>query len=154
MIDLRHYSSRPIKTLHDVVQQRRPFWHKPSGLWLSVGVEWRDWCDEGFNVEDLAIETWVDVDVTNFVVVTDAPQLDAFTERWCDREERERMIRGIRWDRVAEEYDGIIIAPYVHACRFSHHWYYGWDVASACVWRARAIRSFGPMVDSDMEQHL
>ena len=46
----------------------------------------------------------------------------------------------IDWPKVAERYDGIIIAPYQWSRRLDGPmWYYGWDCASGCVWRARAV---------------
>jgi len=35
---------------------------------------------------------------------------------------------------VSKEYDGIEIAPYQWDARLSLIWYYGWDVASGCIW--------------------
>jgi hypothetical protein len=53
----------------------------------------------------------------------------------------------IDWPRVAAEYQGIIIHPYLGSRRMSRfgRWYYLWDVASGCVWDAAAVKSFKPV---------
>lgn len=52
----------------------------------------------------------------------------------------------IDWRRVAESYQGIVIAPYVWARR--HHlasgWYYAWDCASGCIWDSAAVAAIMP----------
>jgi hypothetical protein len=47
----------------------------------------------------------------------------------------------IEWPKVAAEYGGIEIAPYQWSCRLDPDvsWYYGWDVASGCIWDASLI---------------
>lgn len=41
---------------------------------------------------------------------------------------------------VAKDYDGIEIAPYQESLRYDLEWYYGWDVASGCIWNFEGIR--------------
>ena len=43
------------------------------------------------------------------------------------------------WAKVASHYDGIEICPYIESRR-NMTWYYGWDVASGCVWNASGIK--------------
>ena len=52
----------------------------------------------------------------------------------------------IDWDRVAREWQGIIITPFQHSVRRDPRtrWYYGWDCASGCIWDAAAIASTVP----------
>lgn len=47
--------------------------------------------------------------------------------------------------RVRQDYAGIEISPYQYECRFELTWYYGWDVASGCVWDKEAIRAVEPV---------
>ena len=48
----------------------------------------------------------------------------------------------IDWNRVAKKYQGIIITPYIWERRLTTTctWYYGWDVASGCIWDNKAIK--------------
>jgi len=47
----------------------------------------------------------------------------------------------IDWGRVAEDYSGIEIAPYLYEARMKHMWYYGWDVASGCIWGKGVVKN-------------
>jgi len=42
----------------------------------------------------------------------------------------------INWSAVADRYSGIEISPYQWEARDGSEtsWYYGWDVASGCIW--------------------
>ncbi len=55
--------------------------------------------------------------------------------------------KAVDWTRIASEYQGIIIAPYVWECRLndSCNWYYGWDCASGCIWDAAAVALIEPL---------
>lgn len=48
----------------------------------------------------------------------------------------------IDWWTLYKNYHGIQIAPYQNALRYKWLWYYGWDVASACIWDLGVINSF------------
>jgi hypothetical protein len=48
---------------------------------------------------------------------------------------------GIRWDKVAERYQGILIPNYIWEKRMDPFWYYPWDCASGCIWNVDAIES-------------
>jgi hypothetical protein len=52
-----------------------------------------------------------------------------------------QMTYEIDWYRVAEQYDGIIITPYIYERRLTEYttWYYSWDCASGCIWNGKAI---------------
>ena len=47
----------------------------------------------------------------------------------------------IDWARVANNYTGIEICPHQYNMRYGHDWYYGWDVASGCIWDPSAFVS-------------
>lgn len=48
----------------------------------------------------------------------------------------------IDWWTLYKNYHGIQLAPYQNALRYKWLWYYGWDVASACIWDIGVINSF------------
>ena len=45
------------------------------------------------------------------------------------------------WKLIAQEFDGIEIAPYQWEIRMDYNffWYYGWDCASGCLWRPKNL---------------
>lgn len=74
----------------------------------------------------------IDPDI-NLLRIRTAQELDDFTRRYAIG------YHGIDWTVIAEEYDGIEIAPYQWSRRSDTHtsWYYGWDCASGCLWTPR-----------------
>ena len=114
---------------------------KPNGFWVSVAGEedWPTWCrDEDFEISRLAVEYAVTLaDGANVLRIENHYDIDEFYEQYAVETERERRYGigpgkswPIDWRAVTEHYDGIIIAPYQLARRYSMGWYYGWDCAS------------------------
>lgn len=145
--ELLHFSATPIIDLLHVVQSPAPD-AKPRGLWCSVGSSWAEWCaSKSFGLDRFAHATRVALTAdANVLRLSGALDLDIFTEEYRGGDEEASYLQNyIRWDRVAHKYDGIIIAPYVWSRRLdgrAHRWYYGWDVASGCIWHPRAVASW------------
>jgi hypothetical protein len=77
------------------------------------------------------------------LLLNSASDIDKFHQKYRQSLRASKFPPGyIGWKRVAENYDGIIIAPYCWERRHHKHarWYYTWDVASGCVWNADAMR--------------
>jgi hypothetical protein len=176
---LEHYSIEPlIWPPRDYAQTYyEPGWGwppKPTGLWVSVQGEddWNWWCRaEDFRVEALAVCTRVILSPdANLKVVQGEAELIAFDREWgvdWSFGGKSDAIgigahRRIDWVKLAKEYDGIIIAPYVWSCRLPldrnserkrvSDWYYPWDCASGCIWNGtKAIAGFeeAPVRPSD-----
>lgn len=127
---------------------------KPNGLWYGINDSWIDWCasEEMGWVHDHIHE--VILDESKILKITNLDEFDDFEKKYGDVDpilaELERQFPGqinfrrgmetIRFDKVAEEYSGIEIAPYLYARRLTSMWYYGWDCASGCVWRQDAVK--------------
>jgi hypothetical protein len=147
---LLHYSQKPFKLKKQTYEQERN-WQlsshiKPNGLWVSVKGEhdWEAFCrGENFSVERLKNETPIIIKPdANILWVHGTKEFDAFAEKYgLDARYGGRCIN---WPKVAEDYDGIIIAPYIWERRLheSSSWYYGWDCASGCIWNLEAIEAW------------
>lgn len=146
-----HYSKAneelTMRGLQDVERQPVKDVVKPKGLWLSVDgpYDWLEWCrGEQFGHYDLRQEVTLR---SNAIVYPGHPHergvlhmdraahLSAFTKYY-----RGRMYTGdlgcwIDWQKVAQDYDGVIIAPYQWSSRMDLIWYYPWDCASGVIWR-------------------
>lgn len=136
-MNLYHYSERPFRGPVKTSVNALTVDMKPHGLWLSVKGEddWPAWCEaENFNLERLA-------HVSQIVLQSDAAIVTLATARDIDEFHRtytaplylgDRSGTGIDWPRVAETYDGIVIAPYQWSRRLDGdaRWYYGWDCAA------------------------
>lgn len=146
-LPLAHYSDEPIVGPLRFAPQHVPTDYvsshsKPDGLWVSVddGEGWQEWCrSEGFNLYKLAVRHEIRLAPdANILWLRSGLEIDAFT-----REYGEPPTIGnspaIRWSRVADNYQGIIIAPYQWSRRLDVTWYYGWDCSSGCIWGPSAI---------------
>jgi hypothetical protein len=74
------------------------------------------------------------------IIIRNYDELVAFEEKY-GIEDQPRRYMVINWGKVAVDYDGIEIAPYIFKARNKHMWYYGWDIASGCIWANGAIQN-------------
>jgi hypothetical protein len=114
---------------------------KPRGLWYGVGFGWLDFTISDFTSfydknKNVSVFEF-DVSGVNLLHITNFDELIAFDKEYCDSTER---FRNPDWVRLAKEYDGIEIAPYIYKGRFEILWYYGWDVASGCIWDPKGLK--------------
>lgn len=150
---LKHYAQGPVE--FDRTRryaQRRPIGGiKPAGFWVSVDGEddcpWPAYLHEwGEPLGQWAYRVELDPDAR--IRHISSPQgIDLFHEAYAVQTsfEREYQIRHdswpIDWTAVAEDYDGVIIAPYQWVRRMNPHWYYNWDCSSGCLFTPEAVRS-------------
>lgn len=140
-MQLMHYSDKQLGTIKSVTQQG--ICYKPDGLWVSVkgDEDWLSWCEsQGFRLSSLVVSHEIVVTKQNRILHLDSPEdlhdfLSTYGASYFGSS------KAIDWSRVANHYQGIIIAPYQWECRLhrDHMWYYGWDCASGCIWDASAI---------------
>jgi hypothetical protein len=148
---LSHWSRSSTLAPHSVDQSPEGRGDKPRGLWVSVDGEddWPSWCHrEGFAEDRLVHRFRVtladDADILHLDCDWDIHQftrdygvaLADITGRFGLRDSH-----WIDWPRIAQKWQGIIIAPYCWGSRLEIGWYYGWDCASGCIWDASAIAS-------------
>jgi len=148
-----HTSSEPLPSLEMIRAfcSRTPqhIDTKPTGLWYGDGNSWLEWMEtEALSrLEDVryVYELHVSPDILR---ITDGKQLREFHNHFEGRSSPAvprfpELLRGmhIDWAAVAEEYPGIQIIPYQWENRHSPdmRWYYGWDVASGCIWHPAGI---------------
>lgn len=145
LTDLRHHSKAPLAL--DALEQRgQEAGLKPSGLWVSVGSEWQDWCSsEDWGLDGTELLYRVALNPTaKILTIESVEQLDSFTASYPAQEAWAQGMGMIDWPRVATEFDGIIISPYQWSRRLggiATLWYYGWDCASGCIWNPAAVES-------------
>lgn len=166
MVTLSHYCEYPIvldrtRAYDQSLENGRPL-YKPLGVWVSVDGEddWAQWClQEDFCPSRLACRHEVRLASEEAILWLDTPQsvLD-FHAEYAEESELDRhfarsypdmSVRSrqrdwrVNWMRVADKYDGVIIAPYHWSLRMmGPMWFYGWDCASGCIWNLDAIESF------------
>lgn len=117
---------------------------KPAGLWLSVEGEqdWESWCvEEDFGINRLKYRHSIELSKdSNVLHIDNSDFLMKFGLLYRGYNDSPVNMY-LRWKEIAEEYQGIIIAPYQYSCRLEldTSWYYGWDCASGCIWDSSAI---------------
>jgi len=141
-----HFSDRPLTTIHSRPQFNTPD-DKPNGLWFSVGNAWPEFAHRYLTQHSLQHATRLWFKPKSLLRIHTEADMKKFTRKYSVKREDASIaaiLRLIQWDRVAEDYKGILIANYIYQCRMSHPWYYSWDVASGCVWDASAVSKFAP----------
>ena len=121
---------------------------KPMGLWYCVGFGWLDFTTSDFTtfytIGNRVHAFEISLDGLNILKITSYDELLKFEDAYLVSNEEDvyKSMRkfDIDWARVAENYDGIEIAPYIHKARMGHMWYYGWDVASGCIWNTSNLK--------------
>lgn len=145
---LEHYTPHPLvfDTKRAYINTRHD---KPAGFWVSVRGEddWPSWCrGEGFREDYLSYCSVVTLeDYANILILGNVDEIRAFAKEFGNPPPGWRLGPGyyIDWESVQKKYDGIIITPYQWSIRLDSEfsWYYGWDVASGCIWNLDAIKT-------------
>jgi hypothetical protein len=133
-------------------------WAKPIGLWFSVVDEngndsWKVTCRAksiDLKPQPHATEIIFKHDA-RILWLSNAVAIDRLTtehgffpEYHESQSENPNYTRSaIRWDRVAEQYDGVIAAPHCAARHQEQHWYFTWDCASGCIWNLDPVAAEG-----------
>jgi len=166
-MNYHHWASEPVILVEKkYVQSLHP---KPNGLWFDVNEEWKQWCEAvEFRLEDLRYRHELTIlDTSRILLLESDSDIDEFTHKYArnlfgsiqllqttedvDEFSREygsdlfgdikkQFSNFVAWSEVAEDYSGIIVAPYSRERSESYLWYYGWHCASGCIWDIDIIR--------------
>lgn len=151
-MELSHFTTKPLKTIRNIKQvETRSCYSKPQGFWVSVDGEndWQEWCASEMSEWITPATKRYRIALADNANILSLPQdmgIGQFEAMFCVEKTVDRFKeQAIDWQKVAKQYDGIIIAPYQWEHRLSSDWYYPWDCASGCIWNPRAIESFTEM---------
>jgi hypothetical protein len=149
-----HYSDsdKPIVVKNKKQPTEIGLYLKPSGLWITPEHDednWKNWCEaEDFRLEGLKyVHDVVLSDKAKLLSIGTHAELIAFDQKYGIKGpfifQQHTMID---WVKVALEYDGILIYPYIQEARFDITWYYPWDCSSGCIWSKKAVSSITPRI--------
>lgn len=114
--------------------------YKPKGFWYEVDGDWRRWCESEMPswVEGKMLHR-VELNGERMLNIRNVAEFDAFHRTYV--RDFHRYVKAPDWHALAEEYDGLEIAPYLWERRLcmDTSWYYGWDCASGVIWRPRGV---------------
>ena len=137
-------TSKEYKGFVDVKQQAGP-WMKPNGLWYACGDEWIRF-DHGLQNAKYLYK--IELDYSKILRLTQK-DVKAFEKEYGVNKGNPSMkMVVIDWKKVSERYGGIEICPYMPKIR-EHFWYYGWDVASGCIWDKDSIKDVSLVMSLD-----
>ena len=129
--------------------------YKPEGLWYECqdgsSESWEQFCawnlTDGANRYDSSYNVVLKDDGYYILHITDEQHLEKFNKMYsinhpADLDGTKGLDKVIDWPRVASDYAGIEICPYLSSKRNDDDffWYYGWDVASGCIWDSSGIK--------------
>lgn len=135
-----HNSPNFLDKILSFKQENKPN-SKPKGFWYAIDNEWIKWCKsemphwiKKYNFEVILPENF------NLLKIDNLFDLHLFSRKYRIIDQFGTIF--IDWKKVAETYDGIEIAPYQYEARHdkSTLWYYGWDVASGCIWNGKDVK--------------
>ena len=121
-----------------VTNQRNSF--KPNGLWYSIGFDWLDFTINDFDsfyTEEKLYAFILNIKSLNILKISNMEELTKFNDKFKIGED---LTETIDWIEVSNQYDGIEISKYLYPDRHLYMWYYGWDVASGCIWNTEKIK--------------
>lgn len=139
--DMRvHMSKKPFELEQRTFNQKVTM--KPSGFWYGFGSDWIDWTRSEMPEWTGKYIYAVDTDNTNVLQIKTHMELMQFNREYSQGLMSQIYEEGeaIDWKKVASKYDGIEINPYQFKARQQYMWYYGWDVASGCVWNLSGVK--------------
>lgn len=113
--------------------------YKPNGLWYGIGTAWIDYTRDTFPHREQEYMFKIDVDESKMKIIRTIDEMAAFDEEYGVQHERIPHYRFIDYVRVARDYGGIEIAPYINGAYGKFMWYNSWDVPSGCIWRKGVI---------------
>jgi hypothetical protein len=126
-----HMSAKPL------VLERRVYGQtcgmKPHGLWYGIGYAWHEWVESEMPHWMGSHNYEVNLGKSAILIIDSCAGLDGFSRKYGRGEFH------VDWELVSEKYDGIEIDPYQWSRRHEHMWYYGWDIASGCLWNLQQV---------------
>ncbi len=110
---------------------------KPTGFWYGLGSSWIDWVNSEMPEWNYEHIFKIDINPNRVLQIKTLDELTEFDEEFSTINNYNN--KNIDWKKVNIRYDGIEINPYQFKARYNLSWYYGWDVASGCIWNPKAI---------------
>lgn len=148
LVNTKYANSRIIMSPEEKIRFKRTIkqekGYKPRGLWYGIGPSWINWVRSEMPDWETEHVFRLSIDETKMKIIRNYQQLVEFEKEYSLPIDGWDSYNGrylyIDWARVARDYGGIEISPYLYEARYKHMWYYGWDVASGCIWGTGVVR--------------
>jgi hypothetical protein len=126
---------------------------KPNGLWYECqdgsSETWEEFCEAGLSAGYGKYDGTYNVVLNDYEILFILDEFDfkKFNKMYSvnhpsDPDGSKGLDKVIDWPTVTSHYAGIEICPYRADKRNDDDafWYYGWDVASGCVWNTSGVK--------------
>ena len=113
---------------------------KPNGLWYGIGTAWIDYTRDTFPHREQEHMFKIDVDESQMKIIRTLEDMEEFENEYGVKPPNSYYTY-IDYVRVAQDYGGIEIAPYLWVAYGKHLWYSSWDLASGCIWKKGVIKN-------------
>lgn len=120
-------------------KEKRTGLFKPDGVWYACGFDWLDWVLSEMPQWAHPYIYNLKIDKSDFKIIRTPGELVKFAKKYVIGDVSTSM--KVNWSRLAENYTGIEICPYQPSLRHEFMFYYGWDIASGCVWDTHTIKA-------------
>ena len=145
---LLHHASAEFQLEPRVYEQKID--HKPMGFWIDAQagdeLTWKRYIDQYEDGLSTRATYKIGLDLNAKIrVLSNKMDMKAFTSEYGQFSPFDPEYCGdIDWKRVAEEYQGILIAPFISECEEDpeYTWYWTWTISSGCIWDLNAISVF------------
>jgi hypothetical protein len=123
---------------------------RPRGLWYGCGSDWLSFADGAFEKYEDGVSYLYKIEPSESVLrISNEDDFKTFYWHFSEPVKVGSQNNPIDWQAVASEYSGIEICPYLWSMRQEYDWYYGWDVASGCIWRPDGVKSIDLIAKRD-----
>lgn len=142
--DRVHISEDNKIELYDTTSKLSDSRSKPIGFWYGFGNSWIKWVKNEMPEWDYNNVFKIQINDSKILQINTYEELYDFTMKYKSKKQiYDYKIDWIDWIKVSKEYNGIEINPYQYRAREKSRselsWYYGWDVASGCIWNPNSI---------------
>ena len=135
----KHMRKNPLGDFVEIaVEEQSESDDKPKGFWYDCDNEWSNWVEDNMPEWKGEHVYSIKLDHSKMLVIRNLKDLEGFTEKYQSNKE----FGMINWRRVAADFSGIEICPYIRKARLDrekYSWYMTWDVASGCIWKKDII---------------
>lgn len=139
-----HHTDRPIILSNNFFHNQKKDM-KPKGLWYDIDSSWLEWC-KGNTDWTYKNHFELEIDESKILLIDTKQKLIDFDREYSVKIHETINLNYIDWESVEKKYSGIEISPYRYDCRFSLFWYYGFDVASGCIWDFDCLKSTNKII--------
>lgn len=139
---VRHYFRTNGSVYNPHMQYAQAQKPKPTGLWVAKEDAWIEW-----GVQN-SFDHWtrdfveLDLDLSDIYKIRFERDLDALREEYGVVHEELNYVHSIDWSLVAREFKGVYALNWEYGWSgldSLNPWFYGWDLASGCVWDLSAL---------------